>query len=185
MIVINLTIFCMRFIIIEKNRKEDTRMKQEKTFLGVDAKKERRLARLFSLLHNRDCMMAAEKGAHFNNTELRLIGEVVAAKYEGKRLISAQLAKLLGITRSAISQIVNRLEEEKVLIRVPDEKDKKIAYVELSEGIMDMYKEDLQSAVQFANDVVAEFGEEKFENLCELFEEFKTLMQNQLKNAKK
>ena len=99
-------------------------MKQEKTFLGVDAKKERRLARLFSLLHNRDCMMAAEKGAHFNNTELRLIGEVVAAKYEGKRLISAQLAKLLGITRSAISQIVNRLEEEKVLIRVPDEKDK-------------------------------------------------------------
>jgi DNA-binding MarR family transcriptional regulator len=114
-------------------------MEKEETLFGIDAKKEKYLARFFSLLHNRDSVLMTEKGKHFNNTELRLIGEVVAARYEKKRLISAQLAKLLGLTRSAISQIVNRLEEEGVLIRVADDTDKKIAYIELSEGIMDMY----------------------------------------------
>ena len=89
------------------------------------------------------------------------------------------------MTRSAISQIVNRLEEEGVLIRVADDTDKKIAYIELSEGIMDMYKEDLEIAAQFLGDIVEEFGEEKFDTLCTLFEELKTLMRKKLKKDKR
>lgn len=160
-------------------------MKEEETLFGIDAKKEEYLAKFFSLLRNRDGVLMTEKGKHFNNTELRLIGEVVAARYEKKRLISAQLAKLLGVTRSAISQIVNRLEEEGVLIRVADDTDKKIAYIELSEGIMDMYKEDLEIAAQFLGDIVEEFGEEKFDTLCTLFEELKTLMRKKWKEDKR
>ncbi|MBR2329712.1 MAG: MarR family transcriptional regulator, partial [Clostridia bacterium] len=155
----------------KKYNEKDKAMKREESFLGIDAKKERYMANLFSLLHDRSSMITLQKGTHFNHTELRLIGEVVAAKYEKKRLISAQLAKTLGVTRSAISQIVNRLEEEGVLVRVADDTDKKIAYIELTDGIMDMYKEDLQTAVQCIGDVVEEFGEEKFDTLCAYFKE--------------
>ena len=154
-------------------------------FLKIDAKKETYLIKLFSLLRNRENMIVVEKGAHFNNTELRMIREVLLAKCENKRLISTQIAKLLGVTRSAISQIVNRLEGRGVLKRVPDETDKKIAYIELTDDIIDMYKEDLQSVLQFVGNVIAEFGEEKFNTLCSLFDEFNTLTQNKLKRAKK
>lgn len=160
---------------------------QEKqaALLGTDKEKEKYLVKLFSLLRNRENMIIMEKGAHFNNTELRMIREVLLAQCENRRLISTQIAKLLGVTRSAISQIVNRLEERGVLRRVPDETDKKIAYIQLSESIMDLYKEDLQAALQFVGGVVEEFGEEKFNTLCALFDEFNAVTQNKLKRAKK
>lgn len=154
-------------------------------FLGTEKDKEKYLVKLFSLLRNRENMIVMEKGAHFNNTELRMIREILAAQCENKRLISTQIAKLLGITRSAISQIVNRMEERGILQRVPDETDKKIAYIQLSENIMDMYKEDLHAALQFVSNVIEEFGVEKFDAMCALFDEFNAITQNKLKRAKK
>ena len=67
---------------------------------------------MIDLLRKRDRIEVAVKKTYFNSTELRLISEVLGAKKEGKRLISTQLADLLGVTRSAISQIVNQLEKE-------------------------------------------------------------------------
>ena len=84
---------------------------------------------VFSLLKKREEIIISDKKTRFSNTELRLLFEILTAKYEGKRLISTQLAKRLGVTRSAISQIVNRLEEEGVVRRVADDVDRKIAYI--------------------------------------------------------
>lgn len=117
-----------------------------------------------------------DRNAKFKSTEMRLLSEVLLAKYENKRLISAQLARLLGVTRSAVSQIVNNLEERGVVVRVPDAIDRKIAYVELADGVLESYKEDLETAREFANDLVKEFGEEKFETMCELYMSFATLV---------
>ena len=72
-------------------------------------KSEKYLYMVFSLLKKRESIIISDKETHFSNTELRLLFEVLMAKYEGKRLISTQLSKLLGVTRSAVSQIVNRL----------------------------------------------------------------------------
>ena len=65
----------------------------------------------------------------FNNTEMLMMCEIVVAKQEGRRLISSRLAEMLNITRSAVSQIVNKLESRNVVRRVPDAKDRKIAYI--------------------------------------------------------
>ena len=153
--------------------------------LGIDAKNERYLARLFSMLRNRENMLVVDKKVHFNNTELRMICEILAAKYENKRLISTQLAKLLGITRSAVSQIVNRLEERGIVKRVADDVDRKIAYIELSEDIVNLYREDLQQYLACVGTIVQEFGEDKFDTMCDLVEEFNRLTQDKLKRAKK
>ena len=67
----------------------------------------------------------------FNNSEMRMLEEIVAADKKGERLISTELADKVGVTRSAISQMVNRLSAKGLVKRVPDDVDKKIAYIEL------------------------------------------------------
>ena len=127
---------------------------------------------LFSILRKTESISLAVQKTRFNTTELRLIGEILNAKYIGKRLISTQLAKLLEVSRSAISQIVSRLEKQGVLKRVADEVDRKIAYIELTDEALASYDADLKVYANSVNNVVEKFGEERFERMCTLFNEF-------------
>ena len=130
------------------------------------------LTALFSILKRRDGIVFSARRSHFSDTELRLISEVLAAKKENKRFISTQLATKLGVTRSAISQVVNRLEKKGVVKRVPDLVDRKIAYVEITEQTLNAYKEDIEAAGVFVGKLVGRFGKENFERMCVLLEEF-------------
>lgn len=150
----------------------------------MDAKKEEYLAKMFSLLRKRESIIIADKKMHFNNTELRMLSEIISAKYEGKRLISTQLAKQLGVTRSAVSQIVNRLEAQGVVERVADEVDRKIAYIEISDEVLGAYGEDIQSCLDFISKLVEEFGEDKFNQMCELYEAFTELARKKIEETK-
>ncbi len=151
-------------------------MKKEKkaccTKRVFSCKEEAYLARIFSLLKTRNRIVFHNDKTHFNDTELRMISEIVSASYEGRRLISTQLADLLGVTRSAISQIVNRLEGQGVVQRVADAVDKKIAYIELADGVMDAYGVDMNTCFEFLHEVVGKFGEERFFRMCDDFENF-------------
>ncbi|MBQ5926798.1 MAG: MarR family transcriptional regulator [Clostridia bacterium] len=113
----------------------------------------------------------------FNSTEMRFIGEILEAEYEGKRLISTQLAKRLGITRSAISQIANKLEAQGVIVRVADEINAKIAYIQLSENAMKTYESELEYCLNFVQALVEKFGVKKLETLCSLSKEFVGLVE--------
>lgn len=137
------------------------------------------LTAVFSMMRKRDSIIVADKKTRFNDTELRLLNEILSAKREGNRLISTQLATKLGITRSAISQIVNRLEESGVVKRVPDEVDRKIAYIEVTEETMDSYRADMKTCGAFVGRVVERFGEEKFQQMKSLLEEFMGMMEEE------
>ena len=150
-----------------------------------ESKEEAYLAKIFSIMKARNRIIFHDDETHFNDTELRMISEIVSAMYEGKRLISTQLADLLGITRSAVSQIVNRLEEQGVVHRVADDVDKKIAYIMIADGIMEKYGEDLQKCYTFLNKVVKVFGEERFFSMCNDFEQFIYLMNEVLDDMRK
>ena len=138
----------------------------------TNSENEKYLTTIFSILKRVDNVVAAHRKSHFNNTELRLIREVLCAKKEGGRLISTQLATRLGVTRSAVSQIVNRLEEKGIVKRVPDAVDRKIAYVEISEDALEAYREDIEVAGSFLGQVVGCFGKEKFKQMCSLLDGF-------------
>ena len=140
-------------------------------------KHEQYLYAIFTMIKKREALALSAKRTHFSDTELRLIAEVLSATYEGKRLISTQLATLLGVTRSAISQIVNRLEEQGVVRRVADEVDRKIAYIEVTEGVLETYKDDLKLCAEFIGSVVEEFGEENFFTMAKLFGDFIDLIE--------
>ncbi len=155
-----------------------SRAKDVKTELKATGN-ERYLHDVFNLVKRVENLTVTDKKTKFNDTEIRLIGEVYAAKFAGKRLISTQLAKLLGVTRSAISQIVNRLEEEGLVRRVPDLFDRKIAYIEVSEEAIAAYSEDMKIYVDFIGNIVEKFGAEKFDTMCGLVESFVTFVEKE------
>ena len=109
---------------------------------------------------------------------MSLSGNIKRLRLE-KNLTQEQLATKLGVTRSAVSQIVNRLEARGIAKRVPDEVDRKIAYIELTEETLAAYQQDVQTYGAFIGKVVAEFGEEKFEHMCAQLEEFFGLIQKE------
>lgn len=87
-------------------------------------------------------------------------------------MISSRLAKVLGITRSAVSQMVSKLEAKNVVKRVPDDKDRKIAYIELSDTARAQY-EDMKGRVNaILSSVIGELGDEKVETFVKSAHEF-------------
>ena len=140
--------------------------------VGRTSENDRYVAAIFALQKRRDALAISTKKSRFNDTELRLLNEIVMAEREGKRLISTQLATRLGLTRSAISQIVQRMEKEGVLQRIPDAVDRKIAYVIMSEETFTAYQAQLKFTKTFLGKCVKEYGVEKFNLLCETMSEF-------------
>ena len=108
----------------------------------------------------------------FNNSELRMLEEIVAADKKEERLISTQLADKVGVTRSAISQMVNRLSEKGLVQRVPDDVDRKIAYIELTGNAKELYNAQRKRMGEVVAKVVADFGADKANQMLKLVDEF-------------
>lgn len=136
------------------------------------AKNEGYLNVAFDLFQKTERLAVTKKNNRFNDTEMRLLGVILGEKRKGRRLISTQIAERLGVTRSAISQIVNRLEGQGVVKRVADDVDKKIAYIEVTDETLTAYAKILRQCRSLIGDVVEEFGAERFEAMCVEVEEF-------------
>ena len=110
--------------------------------------------------------------SRFNHSEMRMIEEITLARGRGERVISTQLARALGITRSAVSQMINRLEMHGILKRSPDKIDRKIAYIELTEEAEEIYRKEREAYCATLSRVIEKMGEEKFSQCLALAEEF-------------
>ncbi len=132
----------------------------------------RLLQELYSIARRLESAQLFNHAFPFNNTEMQLIKEILRAKETGGRMISSRLAKVLGITRSAVSQMVSKLEAKNVVQRVPDDKDRKIAYIELSDTARAQY-EDMKDRVNaILSSVIGELGDEKVETFVKSAHEF-------------
>lgn len=108
----------------------------------------------------------------FNNSERRLIGYVVLYSELNKKIISTQLAEKLGVTRSAVSQMINRLEERGVVKRVPSEFDRKVSYIELTDNSLVEYnkqKEKLEETISKISELMGEEDMAEFTRLVTKF----------------
>ena len=132
----------------------------------------RLLQELYSIARRLESAQLFNHAFPFNNTEMQLIKEILRAKETGGRMISSRLAKVLGITRSAVSQMVSKLEAKNVVKRVPDDKVRKIAYIELSDTARAQY-EDMKGRVNaILSSVIGELGDEKVETFVKSAHEF-------------
>lgn len=109
--------------------------------------------------------------ATLSKTEFRLLQEVVMAQEKGSDVISSELARKLGITRSAVSQIVTKLERENVVKRAASETDRKIAYIRLSDYARSMFVQQCERANAVMEELVAQFGEDRLERFMSEYDE--------------
>ena len=130
------------------------------------------LRKLFAVGRSMENAMDLHRKEGYSNTEIRLMNEIVYAAGEGERLISTRLADRLGITRSAVSQIVSKLEKDGMVRRIPDEIDKKIAYVEVTEKAMESYEGVIEEYADFVGKVIVHMGVAKLNKMLALAEEF-------------
>lgn len=136
------------------------------------------LSRIFSMCKKMEGVTMLKDKTELNTTELRLVGEIIYANCEGKRLISTQLAKRLSITRSAVSQIVNNLEERGIVKRVADSIDRKIAYIELTDSTLEVYHIAKAKAENLVGEVIKVFGKENLDKLLSLSDKFFEVVEN-------
>lgn len=139
---------------------------------GKTAVNEEYLNKIFNFVKKMEVLEFTKPSAQFNHSEMRLLGEVLRVEREGKRVISTQLATRLGVTRSAISQMVNKLEDRGIIKRVPDDVDRKIAYVELSESAKKSYKNEFANCCDLVGQLTEKMGKEKLDEFLELGTEF-------------
>lgn len=110
--------------------------------------------------------------ADLTQTEFRLIREIVMEREVGKQIISSELARRLSITRSAVSQLVTKLEKRGIVKRTSSPTDRKIFYVELSDSSLAVFQKLCNEANELIDKVIGEFGKEKADQLIGLAEEF-------------
>lgn len=130
------------------------------------------LLKLFEFAKDMESLNLFSEAARLSKTEFRLVREIVLENKQGKDIISSELARRLGVTRSAVSQIVTKLETQDVVKRVAAPNDRKIAYVRLSDRCMGIYNDQCQQANRLIARVVEEFGEKKMTQLFNLYDGF-------------
>lgn len=99
--------------------------------------------------------------SNLSRTEFHLLREVILEAEKGKNIISSELARRLGITRSAVSQIVTKMEQRGIVNRVSSPTDRKIAYICLSESSMAVFEEQCKQANETMKRIVELYGEDK------------------------
>ncbi len=130
------------------------------------------LMKLFGFAKDMESLNLFTGAAKLSKTEFRLVREVIMETKEGRNIISSELARRLKITRSAVSQIVTKLEAQDVVKRVAAPDDKKIAYIRLSDRCVGMYNEQCNEANALLARVIKDFGEKKMNQLFALYDEF-------------
>ena len=113
--------------------------------------------------------------AKLSRTEFRILWEVANEQCEGRDIISSELARRIGITRSAVSQIVAKLEKNGIVKRIGSTFDRKIAYIRLTDEATETFLQQAQQANEFAERVLAEFGRERLDKLLDESREFSEL----------
>ena len=101
-----------------------------------------------------------------------MIREILIEREKGSDIISSELARRLGITRSAVSQVVTKLEERNIVMRTSAPDDKKIAYVRLTDHSLAVFYEQCAQANAIMERVCETMGEEQINELVALYRKF-------------
>lgn len=127
---------------------------------------------------------SGEPDLRLNRTEMMLLNIVRFKTAAGEKVISTQIADYLNVTRSAVSQTVNKLEERGYIRRVSSERDRKIFYVCLSEREQIRFEAQAEQNRALLAQVEAEMGEREMRELNHLGSKFFKIMRDVRKEVK-
>ena len=121
---------------------------------------------LFGIMRTVDELKLFGDPKKLSRTELKLVMEVLSERAKGRDIISSELARRLGITRSAVSQIVTKLEANHILIRSGAPEDKKIAYIRLSDYAAEKFELQCRLINELFDACAKKFGNERMQRLA-------------------
>lgn len=130
------------------------------------------LGKLIHMIKNTENVEFFAERPRLTRTEFRMLREIVIERDKGRDIISSELARRLGVTRSAISQLVAKLEKEGIVERASSPTDKKIAYIRLSEKSLALYEGHCDAANRLMALIVEDLGAKKLDALFAANEEF-------------
>ncbi len=136
--------------------------------------------RLYGFVHEVEALKFFGDPARFSQTEARLLKEVMAENAQGRDIISSELARRLGVTRSAVSQLVTKLEGEGVLQRVAAPDDRKIAFVRLSDSAAEDFDRKCRELNELLDVCAEKFGKDRMQRLSVDSADFITLIKETL-----
>lgn len=122
--------------------------------------------------------------SRLNRTETMLLNVVRFKTAAGEKVISTQIADYLNVTRSAVSQTVNKLEQEGYIRRESSDSDRKIFYVCLSERERLKLEEELEKDRAFFEQVATKMGKNEMNELRTLGNKFFKLMRETREGGK-
>lgn len=99
----------------------------------------------------------------FCGSEILMVSELVRAEEEGRKVIASDLAKALGVTRSAVSQTLAKLEKKGTVRRFSDGRGG--VSVELTDRAHEEYEQRRRLLGDFLAPVVERLGEEPVRQL--------------------
>lgn len=130
------------------------------------------LIKLFQIIKDMENVSLFRERAKLSKTEFALLREIIMEGENGRKIISSELARRLGITRSAVSQLVTKMEKEGVVKRVASPTDRKIAYIQLSDESVAVFEEQCNEANDIMQRVVNKMGEDRIRELIATYDEF-------------
>ncbi len=83
---------------------------------------------------------------------------------------SSQIADLLKITRPSVTEKINQLCKKGYILRTQSETDKRVFYLSINPESPKDYESTASYEEELERDVLAKFGEEKVDLLCEMIE---------------
>lgn len=143
------------------------------------------LIKCFQLMRNMENIDFFAGAHELSRTEFRLLREVILEEEKGMNIISSELARCLGITRSAVSQIVTKMEKDGIVTRVDSPTDRKIAYICLSQNARAVFEEQCKEANATMERIVEEIGEEKVNQFFSLYDELHKAIDKVMDNIAK
>lgn len=143
------------------------------------------LLKLFQTIKDMEDLNLFTDAAKLSKTEFRMLREIIMEGERGRNIISSELARRIGITRSAVSQVVTKLEKQGIVTRKASPTDRKIAYICLSDRSLAVFEEQCREANALMERVEQDLGTEKLQNLISAYDEFTASFARARKQLKK
>ncbi|MBC7342089.1 MAG: MarR family transcriptional regulator [Clostridia bacterium] len=113
--------------------------------------------------------------------QFMVLGELV----QDPGLTLSQLASRLGMARSTISGIVDRLEAQGLLTRERDSQDRRTIHLELGKGMKDLSSKVLAIHKQYMHDLASRLSAEEIESIITALEILKEVLTSNLAQIKR
>jgi len=110
------------------------------------------------------------------HSEIMMLKKIKLNCYETEGVTISTLSKLLEVSKSAVSQMVNNLEDKGYIERINTKNDRRLVYVRLTVSGEQCLAKELQSLLQKMDEMFDGMGEEETEDLLRLLEKLYSIV---------